>query len=152
MPHLFRQLGLPLIAGLAFMAASLASEVFGCSSMKTTPGTCATACGCCSPSLSKVTTNRLASARSEAQPRVPTTSQTFRGPSLCCCSPEPAAPNRKPTGDTPSSRSQQQQELCYVHLGDYDDVVARDLLTQRSPNTGLTPKIPIYLRNSRLLF
>lgn len=151
MPTTLRRLCRPLIALAAIFGASLASEASACSSMKPGSGACDSACECCSPEATGAPTNRVeVAAERAALPEAPVACQRTPGGGCSCRSQEPAAPTPKPDRNTAEGRSELGQGSDFVHRG--DEAAARALLSPRVTPTQSPPKIPLYLRNSRLLF
>lgn len=150
MPGTPRHLRRPLIAITAIFAASLASEASACSTMKSSPEACATVCGCCSPEVTGASTNRIEGAERAARPEVPGPCETAPGGACSCRSLEPLAPTPKPARSPVEGRPQPGQGSYFVHPG--DEAAARDLLSPQVTPTQSSPKIPLYLRNARLLF
>lgn len=134
------------MALVAIFAASLtASEAAACVSMNSGGGSCATACGCCSPEASEVPATAAAAAR-QAQ----TGCEMSPGEGCVCRPDEPVAPTQKPSRTAAEGRPEPGHASEFVQLG--DDAAARIKAGLKVPPTQSPPKIPLYLRNARLLF
>jgi hypothetical protein len=72
------------------------------------------------------------------------------GGGCVCRSETPAAPSPKPARGETESRPDLGQSSDFLHVG--DDAAARVPIGLRVPPTQSPPKIPLYLRNARLLF
>lgn len=138
------------IALAAIIAASLAAgEASACSAMRREAAACATACGCCSSPSDEASASAVAAERA-ASPRAPATCAMLPRSGCACRSQEPAAPAPRPARTAPESRTEPSQ-VAYLALPD-DEGSARASLASRFPLTEDPPKIPLYLRNERLLF
>ena len=136
---------------VAIFAASLtASEAAACSSMKSSGGACAPACGCCSPEANEAPAAQAAVDRPAATPQPLTACEAAPGEGCVCRTDEPAAPTQKPASPTVEGRIEFSQGSDFVQLG--DDAAARLKAELKVPPTQSPPKIPLYLRNARLLF
>lgn len=150
MPGIPRYDRRPLMALVAIFATSLASEASACSTMKASPAACATVCGCCSPETSEAPPSHPEAARVATMPRAPMACQSAPAEGCSCRSQEPAAPSPKPARGTAEGRPAPSQGSDLVCLG--DEAAARDRLFPQVAPTQSPPKIPLYLRNARLLF
>lgn len=153
MPITPRRACRPLIALAAIVATLLAtSEVSACSTMKPGMGACNTACGCCSSGANDPPTTRTGVVEPAAMPRVPAACQTAPVGDCSCRTQGPAAPTPKPkpARGTPQGRPELGQGSDFVHLGAAH--VLRIALAPQVPATQSPPKVPLFLRNERLLF
>jgi hypothetical protein len=145
-----RHLGRPLIALVAIVAASLtASEAAACSSMKSGGGSCATVRSCCKSEASHAPATQTELVIPAATPGALRTCETSPGEDCVCSSEEPAAPAQESSRTEAEGRSELGQGSAFVHLG--DDAARIKAGLKVVPTHG-PPKIPLYLRNARLLF
>jgi hypothetical protein len=151
MPRTPRYLRGPLVALVAIFAAPFsAGEVSACSTLKQDPGTCQTACGCCSTGADEAPATRF-EARPVALPEAPQASRPAPAGEGCSCrSQKPAAPTQKPARSTVESRPEVGDSLGFATIG--EGFAARILLAPQVPATQSPPKAPLYLQNVRLLF
>jgi hypothetical protein len=145
----YRHLRGPLVAFAALLAASLASgEASACS--MTEPAR-ATACGCCAPASDEAPTTPTAVAEPAAMPRPLPDCQTTPGGGCSCRSRVPSAPAPQPSRGTAGGRAESDHVADIALPG--DDRAVR--IARSSSQLFLTqgpPKVPLYLRNERLLF
>jgi len=151
MPSTPRHLRRPLIALVAIFAASfMASDASACSTMKQGQGACQTACGCCTSGGDDAPTTRAGVATPAALPQAAGLGRPAPAENCSCRSQEPAAPSPKPARSTAESRTELSAGSVFVQLG--ETFAARTALTPQVPSTQSPPKVPLYLRNERLLF
>ena len=146
-----RHLRGPLIAFAAIFAVSLpAGQVSACSMMAPAKSACATACGCCSSATSQDPATPVGMAEPAALRPTPTACETAPGGGCSCRSPEPAAPAPKPARSTAESRTEAGHTDAFALPA--EDQAARIASPSQLPLTQGPPKVPLYLRNERLLF
>jgi len=137
-----RHLRRSLMALAAVFAASFAaSDASACSSMKSGGAACATVCGCCLPSANDAPA---------AAPLAPLACEASANEGCVCRTDQPAAPNQKPSRTAEDRRTELNPGLDFVQPG--DDAAARPKAGRVAVPTHAPPKIPLYLRNARLLF
>ena len=79
-----------------------------------------------------------------------TACETAPGGGCSCRSPEPAAPSPKPARSTAEGRTESGHTAAFTLLD--EDHAARIAPSSQLPLTQGPPKVPLYLRNERLLF
>jgi hypothetical protein len=146
-----RHLRGPLIAFAAIFAASLpAGQASACSMMEPAKSACATACGCCSSATSQAPATPVGMAEPVALRPTPIACETAPGRGCSCSSREPAAPAPKPARSTAEGRTEPGHITAFAVPG--EDHAARLAPSSQLPLTQGPPKVPLYLRNERLLF
>lgn len=143
--HLRRSL---IVLATIFGGSLAPSAASACSMVPKGHAACSTVCGCCSPETNET---RADVARPVAIPQAPVGCETSPGEACSCRSQEPAVPMPKPArGTTAEGRTELSQGSDFVPLG--DDAAARITLSLTVSATQSPPKIPLYLRDERLLF
>ena len=151
MATMLRHLHGPLIAFAAIFAVSLTvGQASACSMMEPAKSACATACGCCSSATSQDPATPVGMAEPATLQPTPTACETAPGRGCSCRSREPAAPAPKPARSNAEGRTESGHTAAFI-LPD-EDRAARLAPSSQLPLTQGPPKVPLYLRNERLLF
>ncbi len=139
---------------IALAAISVASTAAGgasaCSMKERGNAGCATVCGCCSSATTEAPSPAARVDGRATRLRAPMAIETASGGGCSCRSQKPAAPAPRPAPGTSGSRTQPGHAEPLAHSG--PDHVARPAPGPQLPLTQSPPKIPLYLRNERLLF
>ena len=151
MPSSSRYLRRPLIA-LAAMAAALfaTSDASACSMMKQSQGACATVLACCTGERGGAPATHIEGAISFASPHASAVSRSVPSQHCSCRAQEPAAPAPKPSQTSAENRLELNVGSAYAQRGEAFAVRAVSIPT--TPSIQSPPKVPLYLRNERLLF
>jgi hypothetical protein len=131
-------------------ASSMAGDASACSMKTSAAKACAMACGCCSSASDEAPAVLAGLGEPAAVRPFRAACETAPGRGCSCGSQEPSAPAPKPARGS-SDRRTESTHAADVALVDE----GRALRVTPSPQLPLTaspPKMPLYLRNERLLF
>jgi hypothetical protein len=142
--------GLLIAFAAIFATSAAAGEVSACSMKEWGNAGCATVCGCCSSATTEAPTPAAQVEGRATRLRAPVAIETAPGGGCTCRSQEPAVPAPRPAPSPSGSRTQPGHAEHLAQPG--PDHVAPIAISSQLPLTQSPPKIPLYLRNERLLF